>query len=645
MIKNALRIKSVIILLFLLGMARQGNAQIPSSLDTYLDQVYQSHVIPGFSVIVVDNQQVLYSKGFGKEQLGQAASFTPRSVSAIGSLTKSLTAMAIMQLVEQGALELDAPIVDYLPWFRTANKEKSDKVTIRMLLNNTSRLYANPFPSYELSDQALEKLGHSLEGSFITKEPGSAYEYSNLGFSLAGLLVHEVSEEPYMDYLEKHIFKPLEMNSTSTDPVKFEALGALEGHYHGIERCFPSVREQQMESGEYIPAGSFTRSNSLDLSHYLMALLNKGNYKNERLLSSKSIEEMWYPNSSFPGLSKEQGGDGKPIFYGLGWMISDIEGRRIVHHGGSTGKMSSMTMIDPENNLAVSLLANVDLTFIDQYQYPRAFTIVNNLLCLARGEAITNMGKPIILDPSINEFELAVSKAEKYLGEYTQVKGGDHWVNFGLTLKIKQQKEGCLEATLYRGKQTINNFRLDFVNESHAISRNMGVPQQVQFKITPDGQVQGLFSSGVEYLKLENTHAQTHRMVNLQHNIQFLLPNNWELVTTVNGFYATDKGNPRNLLRGWFTEDKRGTTIENFKKAISNNKIQESDSHNQIEGQLVWKHRTVLNGQENNKLLHTFFESKLEGKQIALSISTDQENHTLILQRLMVPLLKSLKTE
>ena len=630
-------------MLFFFLLSSHASAQIQRALDSYLNDVYQSHVIPGFSVVVVNKENVIYSKGFGKEKLDRPQPFTPRSISAIGSLTKSLTATAIMQLVEQGKMKLDVPIVNYLPWFKTANKEVSDKVTVRMLLNNTSGLHADLQPTYDITDRALESLARSLEGSFIVDEPGSSYNYNNLGFSIAGLLIHKVSALPYMDYLEKFIFKPLEMQNTTTNPDKFNVIGALEGHFHGIEYAFPALRETHTESGEYIPAGSITRSNAEDLGHYLITLLNQGRYKNRQLLSPESIKEMWTPDSSFPGLTKEQGGDNAPIHYGLGWMISEIEGRRIIHHGGSTGKMSSMIMIDPQNKLAVALLANVDLTFIDQYRYPTIFSVVNNVLHLANMEPVSQYGKPTIEDPSVNDFELETEAKEKYLGEYTQIRGGDHWINFGLTLSIVQEKKTGLKAILSRGTQIINMFRLDFVNPSQAISRNMGVPQQVRFKITPDEKIAGLFCSGVEYIKINEARSQSYRTVNYQNRVQFLLPNNWKFTQTAKGFHANEQGNPSNQIKGIFNFGKDDSISKAPKEPIMGQVIFEGPEHNQIGGGLIWKHRSILTTQDDHFYMLTSFESHLNDNQISFTISTNQESHTLLLQQVMVPLLRSLQ--
>ncbi|WP_422082851.1 serine hydrolase domain-containing protein [Ulvibacterium sp.] len=635
--------KHLFLAMSFLWATHNGSAQELRTLDRYLNEIYENHVIPGFSVVVVNPKGYLYAKGFGKERLDLSAPFTKKSVNAIGSLTKSLTAMGIMQLVEQGELELDAPVVQYLPWFGTANKDMSDKITVRMLLNNTSGLQANPEPIYDLSDRALEKLVQDLKSTFITTEPGLAYEYSNLGFSVAGYLLSEVSGLPYTEYLDKQIFDPLGMKNTSTDPEKFDALGALEGHYHGIGQAYPAFRERQFESGEYIPAGSFTRSTAEDIGKYLIALLNQGKYRDVQVVSSESIEAMWSPNISFPGLTLEEGGDDRPIHYGLGWMISEIEGRKIVHHGGSTGKMSSMTMIDLTNQIAVSVLVNLDLTFIDQYQYPTIYHMANNILHMATGGSATSFGRPTITDPSRNDFELEATDTEKYLGDFIQIGGGDFWVNFGLELHIKRQSGQGLEAVVTRGKDTINHFKLDFASPSLAIGRNMAIPQKLQFKLTPDGTVKGLFCLGAEFSRVNKKRIQNYRTVRVKGSINFSIPKTWELRETSNSFVISDPENPSIQIQGYVkSSTKSGNTNVRF-DAISDSESNQSPWFGLRAGQSVWKHQSVLN--PKNDGIHTTFLSEMGHVPIHLEISTKSENHTLTLQQVMVPLLNSLQVE
>ena len=184
---------------------------------------------------------------------------------------------------EEQKIDLDQPVVTYLPWFRTANKSLSDKITVRMLINNTSGLRSPQVRNREVSDKAIENLVRSFESVYLNNEPGTSYEYSNEGFALAGLLIQEVSGMPYDQYLEEFIFNPLEMNRIINDPDEFSKLDVLYGHYHGISGAIPVHSEDNLLK-EFAPAGSMMRSSAKDLGNYLLALLNDGKFRERHCL-------------------------------------------------------------------------------------------------------------------------------------------------------------------------------------------------------------------------------------------------------------------------------------------------------------------------------------------------------------------------
>ncbi|MEM8967839.1 MAG: serine hydrolase domain-containing protein, partial [Bacteroidota bacterium] len=108
-------------------------AQPSEAIDQYLNEVYLNHVMPGFSVVVTDKIEVVFSASYGFTEVGGTKPFTAQTVNPVGSLTKSITALAIMQLVEAGKVQLDRPVKHYIPEFTTANPSKSNRITVRML--------------------------------------------------------------------------------------------------------------------------------------------------------------------------------------------------------------------------------------------------------------------------------------------------------------------------------------------------------------------------------------------------------------------------------------------------------------------------------------------------------------------------------
>ena len=144
----------------------------------------------------------------------------PQTPFFIGSLTKSFTALAIMQLVEAGQVELDTPVQHYLPWFRVADPQASAQITVRHLLNQTSSLPQLPgmigLTNFSSRPDEVERQVRDLSTLEISRPPGAKFEYCNVNFNILGLVIEAVSGETYAGYIQQHIFDPLGMSHSYT---------------------------------------------------------------------------------------------------------------------------------------------------------------------------------------------------------------------------------------------------------------------------------------------------------------------------------------------------------------------------------------------------------------------------------------------
>jgi len=612
-----------------------------SAIDDYLRQVYREHVIPGFSIVVVEEGKVIFSKAYGVEVLGEPAPMTIRSVLGVGSLTKSVTAMAMMQLVEAGKVRLDDPVVHYLPWFRTANKERSDRITVRMLLDNTSGIPSNfsVGKSGDLTDAAAERLVRAMQSIYLTKEPGTSYEYSNNAFVVAGLIISEVSGMPYVEYLRKYIFEPLQMDRTSTDPRRFGELEVLYGHHAGIDEGIPA--RPAPPSGEYYAAGSHLQSCAADMAHYLIALLNDGYYRGRQVIAPAGIERMWRPQIAFPGLSVEDGGDGSDFHYGLGWMISEIEGVTYVHHGGSTGRTSSFTMLDPKRRLGVSLLMNLDLTFIDKFQYATEWRIAHNVLRLAQGKELSDYGIPEREDPTLNNYRLPALALNKYEGGYLYGSGTNHHL-YGTRLEVVKNAEGRLEGKVMHGGQKMADFLFDFVSEQSAVTRNINQVQPVRFELQPDGKVTGVSLFGVNFIKPSTSfHNRYRQRVSEDRQIQFYFPKDWQ------GKWKTSRrfeGAKETLS---FVADFSPVAEETIYQLLRQERpgheiVYEGLIHNEVLGPAIWKEQSLITRKDGRLCQHLVVFSG--GTQVCrLLLTAPQGALTPAVQEVVVTLMDTLQ--
>ena len=212
---------------------------------------------------------------------------TPQTPFFIGSLTKSITALAVMQLVEAGKVELDAPVQRYLPWFRVADPQASAQMTVRHLLNQTSGLPMlrgmAALADFDSRPDATERQVRALSTLKLTRPVGSKWEYSNLNYNILGLIVEAASGELYADYVQNHIFNPLEMSHSYTSKAVAKQNGLAVGHRYWFGLPFPApnlpIPPGSLPSGQLI-------SSAEDMAHYLIAHLNGGRYGDVQILSA-----------------------------------------------------------------------------------------------------------------------------------------------------------------------------------------------------------------------------------------------------------------------------------------------------------------------------------------------------------------------
>ena len=324
------------------------------AINAYVERQMRRLSIPGAALVIVEGDQIVHLRGFGKARPGGEMP-APQTPFFIGSLTKSFTALAVMQLVEAGKVELDAPVQRYLPWFRVADPRVSAQMTVRHLLNQTSGL---PMPlgmiylaNFDSRPNATERQARALASLKLKRPPGAAWEYSNLNYNLLGLVVEAASGEPYSDYIQHHIFDPLDMRHTFTSRSAAQQDGLAVGHRYWFSLPFPApdipVPRGSLPSGWLISCAE-------DMAHYLIAHLNGGRYGSTQILSEAGIDEL------HRGAAEYKMGNVAAGQYGMGWFSTDSGQTQILSHGGNVPDFSAYMALVPEQKKGVVLLINAD---------------------------------------------------------------------------------------------------------------------------------------------------------------------------------------------------------------------------------------------------------------------------------------------
>ena len=209
------------------------SADVAQRVEAYLAAERKALGIPGMALAVVRDGEPdrLWADGVARP----GVPMTPQTPVLLASVSKSLTAVAVMQLVAAGKLSLDARVVGYLPWFSTADPGLSDQITVAQLLHHTSGLADGVRTDGALLDDqspaALERGVRRFANVELSFAPGSDFVYSNLNYDLLGLLVQTVSGERFADYMRDHVFVPMGMRNATADPARAADLGAADGYY------------------------------------------------------------------------------------------------------------------------------------------------------------------------------------------------------------------------------------------------------------------------------------------------------------------------------------------------------------------------------------------------------------------------------
>ncbi len=302
---------------------------------------------PGLSIALVDDQQVVWSEGFGVADREQRVAATPETVYQIGSITKVLNALAVMQLVEQGRIDLDRPLSVYLPEFSMRTRwPQATPITPRALLCHHAGL-----PTYLLKGffggQPLTELLHELKDEHLAFEPHTVFNYSNLGPNLLGLVIERVTGLAYTTAMQRQLLTPLGMQHTGFAPEGEIGARLARGYVHDTPVNPTPVRD--------VPAGGLY-SNVLDLAHFMRCVFAGGMLDNTRVLGENELRATLEPQYAGQPLDFGQR-------FGLGWMLSGLPveggGQQAWHNGGTKAYLSQIALL-PEKKLGVVVLANAD---------------------------------------------------------------------------------------------------------------------------------------------------------------------------------------------------------------------------------------------------------------------------------------------
>ena len=333
-----------------IALATAGDHPFEGVRQTILAEIEKGR-LPSLAVAVGRNGKVAWEEGFGWADLEHRIPATHNTVYSLASVSKPMTATALMILVERHQVELDRPINDYLGRVKLAgNAGRSSKATVRMLLGHTSGLplHYNFFPQDEAYPRPSMEETIRRYGILVSK-PGEEYQYSNLGYGIAGYIIERVSGMKYEKFMKEEVFRPLGLSHTSV-PTEPDASGQWAIRYWDSETPLPFYDFDHR-------GASAVFSSVHDLVRFGMFHLKVGLADQKTVLTDRSIDQMKRP------IARRSVSRG----YGMGWQILRNRNEpRVVAHSGSMGGVTAWLILVPREKVAVALLANTQTDFVQR---------------------------------------------------------------------------------------------------------------------------------------------------------------------------------------------------------------------------------------------------------------------------------------
>ncbi len=327
---------------------RKDYADVAGIIKPFIEQQIKQKQIPAISIAVVDDQQIVWAEGFGFADQKAKIPATAETVYRIGSVSKLFTDIGIMQMVERGALDLDAPVTNYIPDFHPKNPFGAP-ITLRQLMSHQSGLLREPPIGnyFETSEPSLKQTVLGLNETQLVYAPGTHVKYSNAAIGAVGYVLEEKNGLPFAKYLKSAVLAPLGMEHSSFGPESALIHNLAKAEMWSYDgRVFDAPTFQLGMA----PAGSMY-STVNDLGRFVIAMLAHGQGERGQVLKPETLDQMWQPQSP-----NSSGGG-----FGLGFRIADLNHHRMIGHGGAIyGFATSLEML-PDDKLGVIVVATKDV--------------------------------------------------------------------------------------------------------------------------------------------------------------------------------------------------------------------------------------------------------------------------------------------
>ena len=431
-------------------------------LKGFVEESIKHWNVPGVALSIVKDGEVVLAEGFGFKDLENKKPMTADTIMPIGSTTKSFTSMAAAILVEEGKLDWDAPVNEYIPNFKMFDPVASRLISVRDML-----CHRGGMPRHDLmwaggtgeafTREDLVKRVRHLENNAQFREKA---QYQNHMFATVGHVIENITKKSWEDFVKEKILKPLGMKDSN-----FQVSESQKAPDHGLpyrhDKENKITRAEFMELGAPGPAGSIN-STANDMTNWMKLVLANGTFGETKIVSEEKLKEMQKPHMHY-GIMPFEFPEVMFPSVGLGWFTDVYRGKKITHHGGNVSGFTALCAFLPDENLGICALVNMNSSFLT---YALRNEIFDRALGISGGD--WNKRYKDEIDKMIAEMEKGKKEAanakventkptlelDKYLGEFLHP-------GYGKIIVEKNEETGWFNGIFNGRALPLNHFNYD----------------------------------------------------------------------------------------------------------------------------------------------------------------------------------------
>ena len=469
-----------------------------NGLNEYIVKAMKEWETPGLAIAIVKNDSVIFAKGYGVRKLGENSPVTPKTIFAIASTTKAMTAACLGMLVDSSKVRWDDPVTKYLPWFQLYDPYVTRELMVRDILCHRSGLergdnlwYASPY-----SREEVVRRVRFLKPAWSFR---SHYGYQNIMFVAAGEIIPAVTGVSWDSFIAERLFKPLGMTRSNTS-IKF--LAGMDDVATPHEMIDDKLQPVVWPNFDNVGSAGAVNSCVLDMAQWVRLNLSGGVYQGKRLVSPEVMKEMQTPQTIIRIDSLDQALRPSNHFaaYGFGWSLRDYLGRKLIQHDGALDGMRARVVFVPEEKLGFVILMNSQSTnlhssiayrILDQYLGGPKRDWSSELLKIVKEQEVKDKAEEKKKEEDRAKGTKPSLALEGYVGTYDNEMYGP------VTIRLDDGKLGMQFYPTYVGE--MNHWHYDsfqVVWKDRSLDKDM-----ITFTLGPDGKVSELRWQGFTVFK------------------------------------------------------------------------------------------------------------------------------------------------